>query len=127
MIEHCLLEAGFPANARFLESFDPAADMDRLLQAVQRAADFFKVVQETRCGAIYLKAQKRQQAAADGRTELITSVTKGEIKRRKRGREGGMNLPLVCVYFFFFFFFFFCIQGTRSFTRSSFSNCKTSP
>eukprot|EP00042_Codosiga_hollandica_P058711 m.889321 g.889321 ORF g.889321 m.889321 type:complete len:1153 (-) comp59941_c0_seq5:1399-4857(-) len=85
MVEHCLLQDGFKPNAKIGDGFDPATDMDRLMNAVTTAETYFQRHPGTQPGYIVLKVQpkppkstaltpKGQSASASASTTAASSA-----------------------------------------------------
>lgn len=73
IIEHCLMGAGIPENAKIGRGFDMSKDMGKLLIAIEEAEDLLNILQTQACkGYITQKVEKRPATQDGGASELLT-------------------------------------------------------
>lgn len=70
VIDHVLLQAGFPLGCKIGKDFDPAKDMERLAKALQNADDMLNNAKQN-VSKGYIIQKKETKPSADGKEEFM--------------------------------------------------------
>lgn len=76
LIEHCLMEVGFPENVKIGKGFNVAEDLPEVMEALKKAESFLEMTLTEKCNGVIVqkKEQKRLNNKSNGtdQDELLT-------------------------------------------------------